>query len=334
MDTSFHQQTPPTLDGLKKLVYEDMEKVNACAQDSLRTDVPLIAELASHLFKAGGKRIRPSLTLACAQLCNAQGDDHIPLATAIEFIHTATLLHDDVIDESTLRRGVETANEIWDNASSVLVGDFLFSRAFQLLIDNSSLPILKVVSQATTSLARGEVKQLTQKRSVDVTAEEYIQVITAKTASLFEAACRTGALSAQATPEQVDSLGHFGLFLGMAYQLTDDLLDYTAKQAILGKTIGDDFREGKVTLPVILAIEKADEEERYFWKRALEELNQTEDDLSSALEIMNNHGAMTEVYEGAEYYISKATKSLETFPDSPLKSALIETAEFCVKRCH
>ena len=329
-----HQQQAPTLDQLKELVSADMQKVNKCIQENLQTDIPLISELALHLFTAGGKRIRPTLALAGASLCGYQAQDHIPLATAIEFIHMATLLHDDVVDESTLRRGVETANEIWSNQSSVLVGDFLFSRAFQILTMIGSMDILQVVSQASTSLAKGEVNQLALGRSIAITTEQYLQVITAKTASLFEATCRAGGIVAKADNHLVDALGQFGLNLGIAYQLTDDLLDYTAKQAILGKTVGDDFREGKVTLPVILALEKADEEEHYFWKRTLENLDQSEEDLSQAIELIQKHGAMDDVFQGARYYTNKAITSLDVFPSSPMKSALIEAANFSVERCH
>jgi octaprenyl-diphosphate synthase len=265
------------LDALRNLCATDMERVNQLILNNMESNVPLIPQLAGHLIAAGGKRLRPLLTLASAGICNYRGKNHISLATAVEFIHTATLLHDDVVDDSGLRRGRDTANSVWGNQSTVLVGDFLFSRAFRLMVQSDSIRVLDILANASAVIAEGEVAQLTTANNTDTEEDSYLNVISSKTAALFAAACQIGAVIGERPSQEENALYQYGLNLGIAFQLVDDYLDYGASDNRLGKDVGDDFREGKITLPVILAFRRGKTEEQDFWRRTLENLDQNKD---------------------------------------------------------
>lgn len=322
----------PSLEPILTLVGDDLHRVNRLIVDSMHSPVPLIPQLAGHIVASGGKRLRPLLTLAAANLCGYQGDRHIGLATCVEFIHTATLLHDDVVDESRLRRGKDSANAVWGNQSSVLVGDFLFSRAFQIMVSDGSLRVLKILSNASAVIAEGEVMQLMTTNDTETSEEAYLNVIRAKTATLFAAAASVGAVVAERPSAEEQALQSFGMNLGIAFQLIDDVLDYAAEEGDLGKTIGDDFREGKITLPVILAWRRGNSEERSFWRRTLEELNQTERDMAYAKTLMEKHNTLRDTIDRARHYGAIARDSLGIFRECPMKDALIEMVNFAVHR--
>ena len=324
----------PSLNLMVNLTEKDLLKVNELIVRCMNSSVNLIPQLAGHIVTAGGKRIRPMMTLAAARLCGYRGKRHIALAACVEFIHTATLLHDDVVDESDLRRGLASANVVWGNQASVLVGDFLFSRAFELMVDDGSLDVLKVLSAASSVIAEGEVQQLTTSNNTETGETAYMEVIRSKTAQLFSAACRIGALVADRPQVEEDALETFGMNLGITFQLIDDTLDYSAKQANFGKTIGDDFRDGKITLPVILAFRRGDDEERIFWKRTLENLDQSEGDLEHAMELMAWHSALEDTVERARHYGAIARDAMGIFEDGPEKQALIDAIDFCIDRAH
>jgi octaprenyl-diphosphate synthase len=325
---------PPSLDGLTALVSADIEKVNRCIVERMHSPVALIPQLAGHIIAAGGKRLRPMLTLAAAKLCGHKGQRHIKLSACVEFIHTATLLHDDVVDDSSLRRGMASANALFGNKPSVLVGDFLFSRAFELMVEDGSLQVLQILSRASSVIAEGEVLQLITANDTGTSEDAYLEVIRAKTAALFAAACRIGAVVADRPKVEEEALESFGLNLGIAFQLIDDMLDYSARQEKLGKAIGDDFREGKITLPVILAFRRGDDEERAFWKRTLEELDQAEDggDLQHAIKLLEQNASLQDTVNRARHYGAIARDALGIFPDSPAKAALIDIIDFCIDR--
>jgi len=324
----------PSIAELDALTSEDMKAVNALILRAMESPVTLIPQLASHIIAAGGKRLRPMLTLAAARMCGYAGERHIGLAACVEFIHTATLLHDDVVDESALRRGAESANAIWGNEASVLVGDFLFSRSFELMVADGSLPVLAVLSQASSVIAEGEVLQLTTNNDVETSETAYQEVIRSKTAKLFSAACRIGALVAERPKVEEEALEAYGMNLGITFQLIDDVLDYSASQAKLGKTIGDDFREGKITLPVILAFRRGDEAEREFWRRTMERLDQNAGDLERATQLMDKHGAIADSIERARHYGAIARDAMGIFDAGPEKQALTEAIDFCINRAH
>jgi octaprenyl-diphosphate synthase len=315
-----------------QLVGEDLVEVNRLVIARMASDVPLIPQLAGHIIAAGGKRLRPMLTLAAAKLCGYAGARHIQLAACVEFIHTATLLHDDVVDESNLRRGIETANAVWGNKPSVLVGDFLFSRAFQVMVEDGSLEVLRILANASAVIAEGEVLQLTTSNDTETTEDAYLQVIAAKTAALFSAACRVGAVVAGRPRAEEEALDSYGKNLGIAFQLVDDALDYSARQQTLGKTVGDDFREGKITLPVVLAFRRGDKAERAFWRRTLEKGEQREGDLAHAVALMEKHGSLRDTVERARHYGAMAQDALALFPDCHVKDVLQEVVEFCIER--
>jgi octaprenyl-diphosphate synthase len=322
----------PSFDDLSAIVADDMKLVNQQILTRMESPVVLIPQLAGHVISAGGKRLRPMLTLASAKLCGYQGSRHVILATCIEFIHTATLLHDDVVDESKLRRGLETANSVWGNQASVLVGDFLFSRSFELMVEDGSVKVMGILASASARLAEGEVMQLLTANDTETSETAYLDVIKAKTAQLFAAACRLGAVVADRPKIEEEGLNAFGMNLGVAFQLIDDVLDYSAKQATLGKTVGDDFREGKITLPVILAYRRGDDEERTFWRRTMGELEQTDTDLNRAIELMEKHAALDDSVERARHYGAIARDSLGIFPDGETKDAMISLIDFCIDR--
>ena len=330
--TSGELAKKPSLDLLMKLVTQDLDKVNATILEHMQSPVHLIPQLAGHLIAAGGKRLRPMLTLGTAALCQYSGERHIKLAACVEFIHTATLLHDDVVDASELRRGKLTANAVWGNHPSVLVGDFLFSRAFQLMVSDGSLHVLKLLSNASAVIAEGEVHQLLTTNDTSTSESDYLEVIQSKTAELFSAAARIGAVVADRPKIEEEALAAYGTNLGVAFQLVDDALDYSARQAELGKTIGDDFSEGKITLPVILAFRRGNEEEKKFWKRCLEELEQHPDDLDRAQSLIKQHSTLDDTMTRARHYAALARDSLDLFSDCEAKQALISVIDFCIER--
>jgi len=321
-----------TLDRLQALVREDLNLVNQVVVNRMQSDVPLIPQLAGHIVASGGKRLRPMLTLAAARMCGYGGDRHISLAACVEFIHTATLLHDDVVDESALRRGSATANALWGNQPSVLVGDFLFSRAFQLMVEDGSLEVLRILSRASAVIAEGEVLQLITTNDTETTEDAYLDVISAKTAALFAAACRVGAVVAEGPKAETEALESYGRNLGIAFQLVDDVLDYSAQQATLGKSVGDDFKEGKITLPVVLAFRRGDEAERGFWRRCLEDMEQRDGDLERAFDRLAAHDALADTVERARHYGARARDALAILPDNAYRDALDDAVAFCIDR--
>ena len=332
---SARDETPKpetALDRLTGLLRADLDRVNALIVERMQSSVSLIPQLAGHIVAAGGKRLRPMLTLACARMCGHRGGRHVALAAAVEFIHTATLLHDDVVDASDLRRGLATANALWGNKPSVLVGDFLFSRAFQLMVEDGSLTVLDILSRASAVIAEGEVLQLVTSNDIDTCEADYLRVIDAKTAELFAAASELGAVLGERSEAEARALQSFGRNLGMAFQLVDDVLDYSAREAELGKTVGDDFRDGKITLPIVLALRAADERERQFWRRTLEQLEQREDDLERAIAILERHGTLAATRARAADYAGAARRVLAAFRPGPEQRALDEVIDFCLER--
>jgi octaprenyl-diphosphate synthase len=322
----------PGLERLRTLVAADLAAVNAEILRRLDSRVSLIPQLARHLIAAGGKRIRPMLTLGCAKLCGYGGQHHVLLAACVEFIHTATLLHDDVVDESDRRRGNATANAVWGNQPSVLVGDFLFTRAFQLMVEARSLEVLATLANASAVIAEGEVLQLQATGDTNTSEAQYFDIISAKTAALFAAACRVAGVLASRPAREIEALDVFGRELGIAFQLVDDALDYSAEQASLGKNIGDDFKEGKVTLPVLLAYQRGDETERAFWRRTIARGEQQPGDLNAAIQLTTRHQALAETVTRARAHGERARAALAVFADSEIKDALLETVAFAVER--
>jgi octaprenyl-diphosphate synthase len=328
------QQGGNPLDQLQSLMADDMKAVNAMIIEHMQSDVPLIPQLASYLIAAGGKRIRPLLTLSATALF---GDDMARahrLAAAVEFIHTATLLHDDVVDDSNQRRGKESANIVFGNEASVLVGDFLFSRAFQLMTADGSLEVLRILSTASAVIAEGEVKQLATQNNLDTNMEDYLSVIEGKTAALFAAACEVGPVIAEQDKKTVQALRDYGMALGMAFQIIDDVLDYEPAKAKLGKEIGDDFREGKMTAPILFTLERANPEERKFWHRTLGDKNQNKDDLEHAQSLIQKYSALAQSKRLAQDYGDKAIQSLEFLPPSSLKDVLQDIIPFVINRSY
>ena len=320
------------LSRLAALVGGDMAACNHTIIARMDSPIALIPQLAAHIVAAGGKRLRPLLTLAAARLCGYEGVRHVHLAACVEFIHTATLLHDDVVDESVLRRGLASANAIFGNKASVLVGDFLFARAFQLMVEDGSLTVLGILSGAAATIAEGEVLQLSTQNDLSTPEERYLQVIGGKTAALFAAACRVGAVVAGRPRAEEVALAEYGTNLGMAFQLVDDALDYVADQGALGKTVGDDFREGKITLPVLAAYAAGSVTERAFWSRTIELLEQDETDLDHALGLMQACGAIGLTFERARRFAEAAKRALCVFPPSEMRAALLGVADFTVSR--
>ena len=324
----------PSLDPLSALIAADMNGVNAVILERMQSKVALIPELAGHLIAGGGKRMRPMLTLACANMLGYPGTRHHKLAAAVEFIHTATLLHDDVVDGSGMRRGKRTANLIWGNPASVLAGDFLFSRAFELMVEDGSLKVLRILSHASAVIAEGEVEQLTAQRRIETDEEQYLTIISAKTAALFAAACRVSPVVAEADEDAELALETYGRHLGIAFQLTDDVIDYASDAATMGKGVGDDFRDGKMTLPVILAYARGSPDEREFWRAAIAGDRVTDDDLAHAVTLLRTSGALSETVEQARHYGRRAIDALAVFPASKAKAALTEAVEFAIARAY
>lgn len=322
------------LAALTVLVRADLDATNRVIVASMDSPVALIPQLAAHLVAAGGKRLRPLLTLASARLCGYPegGPRHINLAASVEFIHTATLLHDDVVDESVLRRGLASANAVFGNKASVLVGDFLFARAFELMVRDGSPEVLRILSHAAATIAEGEVLQLVTQHDLLTPEDRYLDVIRGKTAALFTAACQVGAVVADRPATEETALAEFGTHLGMAFQLVDDALDYAADQATLGKTVGDDFREGKITLPVLIAYHQGDEDERSFWRRTIEASQQDEADLVTAMALMDRHHAIGATLDRAAQFATDAKAALAIFPDGPFRKALLQVADYTVSR--
>ena len=324
--------TASPLDILQVEMNADMLKVNELIIQNMQSDVALIPQLASYLIAAGGKRIRPLLTLSATALFDGDMARAHRLAAAVEFIHTATLLHDDVVDDSTQRRGKDSANVVFGNEASVLVGDFLFSRAFQLMTVDGSLDVLRILSDASAIIAEGEVKQLTTQSNLETTLEDYYAVIEGKTASLFAAACEVGPVIAEQEENIIKALRDYGMALGMAFQIADDVLDYNAERQKLGKTVGDDFREGKMTAPIIIALNKANGAEREFWQRTLKDKNQKDGDLEKAQTIIAKHDALNEGLKIAQNYGDKAVQALSILPDTPLRETLEKLVGFTIHR--
>ena len=317
---------------LLALVEEDMSHVNRIILDRARSNVELIPELARHLIDSGGKRLRPMLTLATAKLCGYGGDGHVRLAASVEFMHTATLLHDDVVDESDVRRGKTAARLLWGNEASVLVGDFLLGQAFKIMVDVGSLGALRILSDAAAVIAEGEVMQLITAKNTETTEDDYLAVIDAKTAALFAAAAEVGAVIAGRPKSEAAGLRSYGRNLGIAFQLVDDALDYSGEQATLGKSVGDDFREGKLTLPVVLCYRRGNEGERGFWRRTMQDGKIDDGDLDQAMAYMLEHNALGDTMERARHYGAIARDAMAIFPDSEAKSALLGAIEFSVDR--
>jgi Geranylgeranyl pyrophosphate synthase len=317
---------------LHALVAADMRATDVLIHERLSSAVALIPDLAKHLIDSGGKRLRPLLTLAAAQIGAYHGPHHIKLAAAVEFIHTATLLHDDVVDESALRRGKVSANIVWGNKASVLVGDFLFSRAFELMVETDELKVLGILARASSVISEGEVMQLKSAGNLQAGEDHYLRVISAKTAELFAAAAESGAVIAGG--EYATAMRDYGQNLGIAFQLVDDALDYSGRQALMGKAVGDDFREGKVTLPVILAVARADEAAMKFWKKTIELGTQGEADLDRAITLVEQTGAIADTMERARGYAALACRALDALPQSNLRDVLAAVADFCVARAY
>jgi len=329
--TSENTQKPH--DRMAAYLNADMTAVNDLIRDRMASEhAPRIPEVTAHLVEAGGKRLRPMLTLAAARLCGYDGPYHVHLAATVEFIHTATLLHDDVVDESAQRRGRPTANLLWDNKSSVLVGDYLFARSFQLMTETNNMRVLAILANASATIAEGEVLQLTAAQNLATDEGIYLQVVRGKTAALFSAATQVGGVIATAPDAQVQALFDYGDALGIAFQIVDDLLDYQGDPNATGKNIGDDFRERKLTLPVIKAIAKGDAAERAFWTRTIEKGKQEDGDLEHALSLLNAHGTLDETKAEALAWAGQAKTALNTLPDHELTQMLRDLADYVVAR--
>jgi octaprenyl-diphosphate synthase len=326
------QARRPSIQSLVDLVSPGMAKVNELILSKAGSNVDLIPEIAKHLISSGGKRLRPMLTLACADMFDFQGDGHVTLAASVEFMHTATLLHDDVVDESDMRRGKLAARKLWGNQASVLVGDYLLGQAFKMMVDVGSLEALGILSSASAIIAEGEVLQLGAAKNIATTEADYLRVIEAKTAALFAAAAEVGPVIAGQSDEMKLAARTYGMELGYAFQLVDDALDYGGSSADLGKDIGDDFREGKITLPVVLAIARGTDADRAFWTRCLEGEDIANGDLEQAIELLKKYDALSETVDRAKAYGNKALKALEVLPEGAHNDALADAVAFCISR--
>ena len=330
----FENHPSASIERLNALVASDLERVNATIVSRTGSEVTMIPEVANHLISSGGKRLRPMLTLAMAQLAGYSGEGHIKFAAAVEFMHTATLLHDDVVDESDMRRGKPAARLVWGNEASVLVGDFLLGQAFKMMVEVGNLRALEILSNAAAVIAEGEVMQLAAAKNTATSEDEYLAVIRAKTAELFAAACEVAPVLAGRPKAEQTACRSYGMNLGIAFQLIDDALDYSGKSAQLGKNVGDDFREGKITLPVVLSYRRGSNLEREFWNRTLDKGDIREGDLENAMALMAKHRAIDDTVSRARHYGEIATDALALAPDSEMKQALLEAVEFCIARAH
>ena len=330
----FESHSAASIDQLVELVAADMERVNSTIVSRTGSEVTMIPEVANHLISSGGKRLRPMLTLAMANLTGYSGEGHIKLAASVEFMHTATLLHDDVVDESELRRGKLSARMLWGNEASVLVGDFLLGQAFRMMVEVGSLRALDILSAAAATIAEGEVMQLAAAKNTATTEDEYLAVVRGKTAELFAAACEVGPVIANRPKAEQTACRSVGMNLGIAFQLVDDVLDYGGKAAKLGKNVGDDFREGKITLPVVLAFRRGNDVEREFWIRTLERGEINDGDLDHAVKLMSKHRTLEDAMSRAQHYGAMAVDALALFPASPMKTALEQVVAFCLARSH
>ncbi len=324
--------TEPSLAPMLALTASGMNNVNSVILERMQSQIPLIPVLAGHLIAGGGKRMRPMLTLASAALCDYSGTRHHKLAASVEFIHTATLLHDDVVDGSDLRRGKATANMVFGNPATVLVGDFLFTRAFELMVEDGSLKVLKILSGASSVISEGEVDQLTAQRQIETSEDRYLSIIRAKTAALFAAACRISAVVAERSEADERALDDYGRNLGIAFQLVDDAIDYDSSSAEMGKGKGDDFREGKMTLPVILAYARGSDEERRFWREAISGHRITDADLAHAVKLIERHDCVRATRDRASHFAQRAIDAIASFPAGEARAAMAEAAEFAVAR--
>jgi octaprenyl-diphosphate synthase len=330
LDESKNKQA--SIKPLVDLTKADMERVNLLILSKAGSDVQMIPEVANHLISSGGKRLRPMLTLASASMFGYEGEHHVKLAASVEFMHTATLLHDDVVDESDMRRGKKTARILWGNQASVLVGDFLLGQAFKMMVEVGSLEALDVLSTAATVIAEGEVLQLSVAKNMETTEDDYLQVIKAKTAALFAAASEVGPIIAGTAKADRAALRSYGMNLGYAFQMVDDALDYGGKSADLGKNTGDDFREGKITLPVILAWRRGTSEERQFWREAIENGQNDDASLERAMGLITKYGSLADTIARANHYGTIARDAIAALPASPWKAALLEVIDFCIDR--
>ncbi len=322
------------IEPLAALVKDDLAQVNGLIIDKAGSDVAMIPEVASHLISSGGKRLRPMLTLAAARMCGYAGNGHVKLAAGVEFMHTATLLHDDVVDGSDLRRGKLAARMVWGNPASVLVGDFLLGQAFKMMVEVGSLEALAILSNAAAVIAEGEVNQLAASQKLATTEDEYLSIVSAKTASLFAASAEVGPVLAGRPASERAAFRSYGANLGLVFQLIDDVLDYGGNANDLGKAIGDDFREGKITLPLVLAYRRGSDEDRAFWQRAVEQSDIGEGDLAHAIALMKRHQALDDTIDRARHFGAVARDALAPFPKSAFKSALLEVVDFCIERAH
>lgn len=327
-------RTRPSIEPLSKLVRDDLALVNQLIVDRAGSDVTMIPEVANHLISSGGKRLRPMLTLAAARMCGYDGRGHVKLAGGVEFMHTATLLHDDVVDGSALRRGKLAARMVWGNSASVLVGDFLLGQAFKMMVEVGSLEALSILSDAAAVIAEGEVRQLAAAKKLTTTEDEYLYVVYAKTASLFAASAEVGPVLAARPHEERAAFRSYGANLGLVFQLIDDVLDYGGNSQDLGKDVGDDFREGKITLPLVLAYRRGSDADREFWGRVVERNDIQAGDLEHAIDLLRQHGALDDTIDRARHFGSVARDALAPFPSSEFKSALLEVVEFCIERAH
>lgn len=328
----FEDKAEPGIGRLVDLTKTDMERVNAMILSRTGSEVTMIPEVANHLISSGGKRLRPMLTLATAQLTGYDGAGHVKLAAAVEFMHTATLLHDDVVDESDMRRGKVAARIRWGNEASVLVGDFLLGQAFRMMVEVGSLRALEILSGAACLIAEGEVMQLAAAKNTETNEDEYLAIIRGKTAELFAAACEVGPVIAERPKAEAAACRSYGMNLGIAFQLIDDALDYGGASANFGKNTGDDFREGKITLPIVLSFRRGSDEDRAFFRRTLEQGDIRDGDLEQAIAIMKKCGALEDTVERARHYGAMARDALAIFPQGEMKDALVETVDFCVSR--
>ena len=331
-DSESNSNNQKKFDELNQLVINDLKKVNLLIKDKINNKINYIPKVAGHLVKAGGKRIRPMLCLACAKLCNYKGQKHINLSACIEFIHTATLLHDDVIDESKKRRGLKTANNIWGNKSSVLVGDFLLSKSFELMTEVENIEVLKILSETSSIIIEGEISQMLSNRNVSTTEDEYLEIIKSKTAHLFATTSKINSYLVKYPDKYKNALDSFGMNLGTAFQLIDDLLDYKSVEKDIGKMVGDDFKEGKITLPIILALRRSNKVENNFWKKTIQDGQIDPGDFQKACSILKKRKILDDIHVRAKHYGAIAKDALGIFNDSKEKRILLELVDFTINR--